>query len=281
MVKKFCGTVGVYTRRGVLSFRFWGCAAISALLMISFVLGDYISDGLNAAMYYFYMGVETSGSNELLIMLAAMPAITLFCDDRNSGEFFFLYTRTGKRIYPLAVTLSSAIIAAFSIIVSYLIFSAFILARYPLVPAMSAAELRQETLGMWNCGLLTSVPAAFYVLWIALKGAIAAIYAALGILLSVFITNVHLTLVSPMLTNLIDGLFVSVINPPFWINSSALYGFSLSLYLGFGGTLDGELFSVISAVYPFVFAFIAIIALSLITGKAITLKINSKLGVGE
>lgn len=281
MVRKFCGTVVVYTRRGVLSLRFWGCAVISALLMISFVLGDYASDGLNAGMYYFYMGVETSGSDELLIMLAAMPAITLFCDDRNSGEFFFLYTRTGKRIYPLAVTLSSAIIAAFSVIVSYLLFSAFILAKYPLVPPISAAELRQETIGMLNCGLLTSVPAAFYVLWIALKGSIASLYSAIGILLSVFITNAHLTLVSPMLTSMIDGFFVSVINPPFWMSSSSLYGFSLSLYLNFGGTLDGELFSVISAVYPFIFTFVIIFVLSVITGNAITLKLNSKLGAGE
>lgn len=281
MVRKFCGTVGVYTRRGVLSLRFWGCAVISALLMISFVLGDYASDGLNAGMYYFYMGVETSGSDELLIMLAAMPAITLFCDDRNSGEFFFLYTRTGKRIYPLAVTLSSAIIAAFSVIVSYLLFSAFILAKYPLVPMMSAEELRRETLGMRNCGLLTSVPIAFYALWIALKGAIAALYSVLGILLSVFITNVHLALVSPMIISKVIEIFSAVFDLPFWLDAATVYGYSLSLYFGFGGTLDGELFSVISAVYPFVFTLIAVILTALAAGKAITLKLNSKLGAGE
>ena len=206
MVKKFCKTVGVYAGRGIFSLRFWGCAVISSLLMISFVVRDYTSMGSNFAMYYFYMGIESSGSDDLLVMLAAMPAVTLFCDDQKSGEFLLFYSRTGKKIYPLAVTFSAAIISAFSMIISYMIFSAFILAKYPLVPPIPAEELRRETLGMANCGLLTGVPTAFYALWIALKGANAALYSVLGILISILITNVHLTLVSPMLTSMVMGL---------------------------------------------------------------------------
>lgn len=280
--KKFFKTVGAYTGRGILSLRFLGCTLVSALLMFSFVESDYFLHFSDSTLYYFYMNVEEGRSYDLLNMIAALPAITLFCEDYNSGKFLLAYSRTGKKIYPFAVTLSSGIITALSVTIAYLIFSAIILfSGYPAVPDLEPAVLRWETIGFANSGLLPTAPVLFYALWIARGALCAAVYSMLGILLSVFITNIHLTIVSPLMMSMLYDIFNRVINLPFWMNFGSVYSGSLTLFFGFGGTLDDEIFSFISAVYPLIYTIVSVIIISIITEKMISLKLNSKLGVSR
>lgn len=280
--KKFFKTVGVYTGRGIFSLKFLGCTLVSALLMFSFVESDYFIHFSDSTLYYFYMNVGEGGSSDLLVMIAALPAITLFCEDYSSGKFLLAYSRTGKKIYPFAVTLSSGIITALSVIITYLIFSAVILlGGYPAVPDLEPAVLRWETIGLANSALLPTAPVLFYALWIIREALRAAVYSMLGILLSVFITNIHLTIVSPLMLNMLFDIFDKIIPLPFWCNFFKVYSGGLGLFFGFGGTLDDEIFSLISAVYPFTYTIISVIIISIITGKMISLKLNSKLGVSR
>lgn len=279
--KKFFKTVGVYTGRGIFSLRFLGCTLVLALLMFSFVESDYFRH-FDVTLYYFYMNVGEGYSTDLLNMIAALPAITLFCEDYSSGKFLLTYARTGKKIYPFAVTLSSGITTAILVTVSYLIFSAVILlGGYPAVPDLEPAVLRWETIGLANSALLPTVPVLFYALWIVREAMCTAVYSMLGILLSVFITNIHLTIVSPLMMSMLYDIFNRVIRLPFWMDFGSVYSGSLSLFFGFGGTLDDEIFSPISAVYPFIYTIISVIIISIITGKMISLKLNSKLGVSR
>lgn len=275
-LKKILKTVEIYTVRGIFSLGFFGSAVTAALLMISFIQSDYAAEFPNLSLYYFYMGAGCGGSDELLIMLAALPAVTFFCEDCGSGRFLLTYSRTGKKIYPFAVTFSAGLVTAVSVIITYLIFSAFILLKYPLVPPIEPAELRRETIGMANSALLVTAPAVFYALWIIREALIAAVYSMLGILLSAFITNVHLTLVSPLILCMMTDIFSRVIKLPFWLDINLIYGGSIGLYRGFGGTLDGEIFSMISAVYPFIFTIFLIILISVITGKVIAAKLRGR-----
>lgn len=279
-VKKFFKTFEVYTGRGIFSLRFLGCTIVSALLMFS-LESNYLSH-FDLTLYYFYMNVGEGDSTDLLNMIAALPAITLFCEDYNSGKFLLTYSRTGKKIYPFAVTLSSGITTALSVTIAYLIFSAIILlSGHPAVPDLEPAVLRWETIGMANSALLATAPVMFYILWIVREALCAAVYSMLGILLSVFITNIHLTIVSPLMMSMLYDIFNRVIRLPFWMNFGSVYSGSLTLFFGFGGTLDDEIFSLISAVYPFIYTIISVIIISIITGKMISLKLNSKLGVSR
>ena len=85
-------------------------------------------------------------------------------------------------------------------------------------------------------------------------------------------SDVHLTVVVPILLNTVFGIIASIIQPPFWLDLRIIFGSGAGLYLGFGGDLAGSLFSVISAVYPFAFSFFVVIMLFFLEIKAIRLK---------
>ncbi len=161
---------------------------------------------------------------------------------------------------------------------SYIFFSLVILAKYPLVPAISTEEIRISTIGMINSGLLTVKPILFYVIFILNKVAMAAFYTSVGIVISTAITDIHLTIVLPVLMNVVFGLVAEILQPPFWLDLRIIFSTGAGLYLNFGGDLDGSLFSVISAIYPFVFTFVMVILFSLIENKIIKFKQSLNLG---
>ncbi len=267
----------MYIKRGVFSLKFIGCTFLTVMLMTSFVYLDYINN-IGSALYYFYQGIESSGSVYFLIMLASMPGIVMFCEDWSCGVFDFLMVRSGRRKYAFSVIFGSATVSSLSILLSYIFFSLVILAKYPLVPAISTEEIRISTIGMINSGLLTVKPILFYVIFILNKVAMAAFYTSVGIVISTAITDIHLTIVLPVLMNVVFGLVAEILQPPFWLDLRIIFSTGAGLYLNFGGDLDGSLFSVISAIYPFVFTFVMVILFSLIENKIIKFKQSLNLG---
>lgn len=171
--------------------------------------------------------------------------------------------------------LAAGVTAAATAIVSYLIFSAFVLTKYPLLPEVEEDQFRVTVIGFPNSGLMyTGHEVLCYALYILSQGARAAFYAAAALFQSIIITNKHLTAILPVLLY-ICYFTLNIYNfLPELLNPYVLFWNGFRLYLIFGGTQDGSLFSPIAAAYPFIYCAAMLTVLSLIGTKLLRMKIN-------
>lgn len=278
-MREFLGIFLTHLKRGILSPMFGICTGICTLMMVFLVNGALNTDYYNLpGLYYFLSQADNKGSIYLTMMITAFPAAMLFYDDWKSGNFKFIITRVGRRKYTLAVTSAAGIISAAVMILSYVIFSLVVLTKFPSVPNMDAETLRASTLGFPNSGLLYTGNAFWcYLLYFLTKGAMAAFFAAVAILQSMIITNKHLTAISPVLVYILYFSFNLFYILPAVANPFVLFENGYKLYLVFGGTQDGSLFSPISGIYPIIFCVVISVILALIESKILRTKMNKNL----
>ncbi len=91
------------------------------------------------------------------------------------------------------------------------------------------------------------------------------------------ITNKHLTAISPVLLYICYFTFNLFLILPAVLNPYVLFWNGFKLYLVFGGTQEGSLFSPIAAAYPFIYCAVILIALSLIGTKILRVKMNKSI----
>lgn len=278
-MREFFGVFKTHVRRGTVSSAFLICTALYTALMILCVFDTYstvtyagTSDrGLN----YFLDRVRGRTSDYFMIMITCFPAVMLFYEDWTSGSFKHIVNRSGRGKYAFAVILAAGVTAAAAAVISYLIFSAFVLTKYPLIPEMEPEQFRVNVIGFPNSGLLfTGHEILCYALYILSQGARAAFYAAAALFQSIIITNKHLTVISPVL------LYICYFTLNIWfflpelLNPYVLFWNGFRLYILFGGTQDGSLFSPIAAAYPFVYCAVMLTVLSLAAAKILRVKMN-------
>ena len=102
----------------------------------------------------------------------------------------------------------------------------------------------------------------------------AAFYAVFAVFQSMLFTNRHLTLISPVLIYILYFSFNLYYVLPVVVNPFLLYKSVFKLYLVFGGTLDGSLFSPIAAIYPMLFTIVIMVGLALAEAKILRIKMN-------
>jgi len=248
-----------YIKRSVLSPMFAVCSLICAVLMIFFVYRDYQFGGDNLGLFYFLQGVDSSGAFNFLMLVAAFPAVLNFCFDYESGYFTFITPRCGVGRYALSISFSTGIISGAAIIISYLLFSFFILTKYPLVPNLDMPTLKSQVLGFANSGLLLEDKSVVcYILFFLTRAAMTAYFSVFAVTCSIAVTNKHLTSILPLLIYVIFDM----VKLPIFLNPSLLYENGLALYLKFGGDIEGGLYSVGSALYPFIYCAVSVVLLS-------------------
>ena len=279
-MREFFGTFNGHLKRGVLSPMFVICIAASTLLMILYVAPYYHPDSYRVlpALYYFLQQADDLSSMYFTMMVVAFTASILLYDDWKSGNFKFIISRVGRIKYTFAITLAAGLTAALVMLISYMLFSAFILVNFPALPDMAPAELRNRTIGFPNSGLLyTGHVFLCYLLYYLTRSAMAGFFAAFSVFQSMIITNRHFTAISPVLMYIFYFAFNLFYILPTVVNPFVLYWNGFKLYLTFGGTQDGNLFSPIAAIYPILFTVVTMMLLSLIEAKILRSKMNKSL----
>lgn len=274
-MKEFWGTLTTHIKRGIISPMFFICTGLCVLLMFVFVAEDY--DAFQG-LYRFLDRVDKRGAVYLIMMITAFPAATMFYDDWTSGNFKFIIPRVGRKKYTFAVTIAAGFTAAAVMILSYIIFTIFVLTKTSAVPDMDTLKLREHSFGFPNSGLLYTGHAFLcYLLYFLTRGAMAAFFAAVAILQSMIVTNKHLTVISPVLVYILYFSFNLYKILPALANPFVLFRNGYKLYLVFGGTEDGSLYSPIAGVYPIIFCAVIITVISLIETKILRLKMNKSI----
>lgn len=280
-MKELFKTFSGYIRRGIISPAFIISAAVCTLLMF-FFLGDradpngyYDLPGFQPGLNQFLNYVDHAGMEYMIMAIAAFPAATMFYDDWKTGYFKLVVPRVGRKKYTFSVTLAAGVTAAAVMILSYTIFSIYILSKFPAVFDLSPNELRERTIGFPNSGLLyTGHVFLCYLFYFLTRGAMAAFFAVFAVFQSMLFTNRHLTLISPVLIYILYFSFNLYYVLPVVVNPFLLYRNGFQLYLVFGGTLDGSLFSPIAAIYPTLFTIVIMVGLALVEAKILRLKMN-------
>lgn len=279
-MREFIGIFKTHVRRGILSPMFWLCTALLTLLMIlsvweSYSIEYYVPASSTHGLNYFLDRVRGRTSDYFMMMIICFPAVMLFFEDWRSGNFKFIINRSGRGKYAFAVILSAGATAAALTVIAYLVYSAFILAKFPLIPDKDAEQLRMDVIGFPNGGLLLSGHEVLcYALYILSQGARAAFYAAAAVFQSIIITNKHLTAISPVLLYICYFTLNLYYFLPELLNPYVLFWNGFRLYLIFGGTQDGSLFSPIAAAYPFIYCAVMLTVLSLAAAKILRVKMN-------
>lgn len=245
-------------------------------MLMFFVYEQYSSEYyVPPGLYYFLQQADNSASVYLIMMITAFPAAMLFYDDWTSGNFKFIISRVGRKKYAIAVTLAEGITAAAVMILSYVIFSGVVLLKFPAVPDMDTETLRAYSLGFPNSGLLYTGNAFWcYLLYFLTRGAMSAFFAVIAIFQSMLITNKHLTIISPVLVYILYFSFNLYYIFPALINPFVLYRNGYKLYLEFGGTPEGSLFSPAAGLYPLIFTIIIVAVLSIAEAIILRKKMN-------
>lgn len=254
----------VYLRREIFSLSFIASVLLSTMLMIFFVFMDYKNNYSNEmGLYYFLRGVEYSGADSLLIILAIFPVAAIFCEDWESGIIKFTLARSGGTRYAFAVTFTSAVSSGLCMFLSYILFSLFILTRHQLVPNAGTEELINDIFGFPNSELLLNgKPILCYFLYYLTRSAMTAFYAALAILQSIIVTNRRFAIISPVMMELLLSFIFGSIGLPSYLDPLALFTDHLGLYRDFGGDLESISFSPLTAAYPVIYCAVALIAIS-------------------
>lgn len=279
-MREFIGIFKTHVRRGILSPMFLLCTVLLTVLMIlavweSYSIEYYVSASSVHGLNHFLALLRGSTSDYFMMMIICFPAVMLFYEDWKSGNFKLIINRSGRGKYAFAVILSAGATAAALTVIAYLIYSAFILAKFPLIPDKDAEQLRMDVIGFPNGGLLLSGHEVLcYALYILSQGARAAFYAAAAVFQSIIITNKHLTAISPVLLYICYFTLNLYYFLPELLNPYVLFWNGFRLYLIFGGTQDGSLFSPIAAAYPFIYCAVMLTVLSLAAAKILRVKMN-------
>ncbi len=281
-MKEFFGVFKTHVKRGILSPMFLICTALCAALMILIVFDSYTTEtyaslsGQKEGLNYFLDKVRGRTHDYFRMMIICFPAVMLFYEDWTSGNFKLIINRCGRAKYTFAAIFSAGVTAAAVTIISYLIFSAFVLTKYPLVPTIEGQQqFRMSVIGFPNAGLLyTGNEVLCYALYILSQGARSAFYAAIALFQSMIISNKHLTAISPVLLYICYFTFNLYDILPELLDPYVLFWNGFRLYLIFGGTQDGSLFSPIAAAYPFIYSAVMLMILALIGTKILRVKMN-------
>lgn len=278
-MKEFFGTLTTHVKRGIVSPMFFICTGLNTLLMFFFVSETYnMSSPANHGLNYFLDRIDHSGAIYFTMMITVFPAVMLFYEDWTSGFFKFVITKAGRKKYISGVLIASGLTAAAVMILSYTVVSLFVLTKYPLVPDMDADKLRITTFGFPNSGLIYTGHALLcYALFFLTQGARAAFFAVVAVIQSMIITNRHLTAVSPVLLYILYFSLNLYYITPNLANPYVLFWNGYKLYLIFGGTEDGSLFSPVAGIYPMLYCAVVVTLLSLIGSKILHVKMNKSI----
>lgn len=231
------------------SAKFW-VAVILYLLILSFSTTDLYYPG--AGVYYLLGFVLERAPREILIFICAIPSACFFTDEWRSGRFIYSFTRIKKRGYAISVIFSAFLTALMICVIATTLYILGLSIFCPITGGNDEGFI-QTMNSCANGGLLIKGHIfAYYFLNELTQGCCMGIFSAGAVIISVIITNPHITVVSSMVLYSVATNALSILNAPKMSNPFFVMSESVYVIQTFSPN-SRENFSVISMLYPYIY----------------------------
>lgn len=233
----------------------------AAVLFIS-TYGDYKVSETAGAEYFIHYAFMNGSTSYFLPVICALASATVFCREWISGYFVFTCSRIGKFGYIAAIQGSAALSAFIVSALGTLIYFGIICIKFPIIstdPNLINGIIQGYTYG----GLIGEGKIMlYYALTIILQGAFSALLSSAAVVVSMFIVNPYLTIVSPMVLYIVVSNAMSVLSLPRMLNPYYVFSNFKYVNIAFGDTGENT-FNLIAGLYPFTYAIAFIILASI------------------
>ena len=237
------------------SARFWGAVILYDFMLIyairyTFYIGQPVSYTLRSALM---VNTET-----FLLLICAMPSAALFAEDWCSRRFMYSYLRTKKLGYAASTMLSTFIISA---LVSVIAMSLFIIGLSfinPIIGNVEDMSYFTQTMMTTNGELLVNGHIfLYYALTVLTYSCFMGTMSSFGALLSVWLTNPYIAMVSPIVLIKLFEIPVLLFHLPPLIEPRVAFSLMNHPY---HILIDetGQGVHIISTLFPYFYAFVCL-----------------------
>lgn len=164
-------------------------AIVGTVLTCYISARDYIVDDMNV-VYIIELMLNLGMMKKVLVFFAAIPFVTAFCQDYNSGYINFVLSRSSEKKYLISTVLSCVLSGFSAIFIGISIFGAILSVLYPVQT--------YETVGVYS-----SVAAQHPFLYLLILNSVFSLYAAVwtmaGLALSAILVDGMVALGSPLI----------------------------------------------------------------------------------
>lgn len=262
-MEKVLSTIGSNCFYSLRSGKFWAAVGvlIGAMLLYTFdmykpwAVGENgLSSPVTQPIFFYILQLFYTGLRELSILICAVPAAGIFAEEWCSGRFIYSYTRNKKLGYTASTVLSAFFIAAMTCAVSMILYMMITAAiGNPFSGDVTDISFIQMTEAVINGGLLLKGHTfLFYFLLVLTYSIGVGVFSAGAVFISVLITNQYIAVVSSMVLYTVLSNVFTILHGPALLNVWFVFG-----TVSFINQMEEQVtenFSVISMLYPFIFA---------------------------
>ena len=217
-MKRFLGNVRVDLRRAFFSFGF--ILAVVGMCVALFsgasTEGRSIKDGTD--VLYLYMVAHGQGFSTLSMIFATMPFATSFCTDWNNQFIRPTVIRTNIKSYGISKVFTTALAGGSAVALGEVLFILLLRLYVPLVDRQGHMLAGAGSDSVYGSLLSSGNFAAYFASQILIVFFGAAFFAVLALWISTYLTNVFVTLASPVLSFYFITDFTREFGLPAWLN---------------------------------------------------------------
>ncbi len=278
-MRRILSAVGSNCFYALRSGKFWAVVGvfIGVMLLYTFDLYKPWAVGENGLpspvaqpIFFYILWLFDMGLREFSILICAVPAAGIFAEEWCSGRFIYSYTRNGKLGYTTSTVLSAFFIAAMTCAVSMILYMVITAAiGNSFSGDVNDISFIQMTDAVINGGLLLKGHTfLFYFLLVLTYSCGVGVFSAGAVLISVLITNQYIAVVSSMVLYTVLSNVFTILHGPRLLNVWFVFG-----VVSFINEIEEQVtenFSVVSMLYPFIFA--AVMLMIFITASYFLIK---------
>lgn len=211
-MKKILSVISVNVLNALRSAGFWGAVILYVLMLIytvrfTFYIGQPVS--------YTLTDVLVANTEDFLLLICAVPSAALFAKEWCSGRFLFSYLRTKKLGYAASSMLSTFIISALVSIIGLSLFIIGLSFINPIIGDIEEQSYFYRTMSSTNGELLIKGHIfLYYALTVLNYACFTGILSAFAALVSVWLTNPYIAMVSPIVLTKLFELAVKIFHLP-------------------------------------------------------------------
>lgn len=217
-MKQLLGNARLDFRRAYFSFGFIIAVVGMCLALISGASteGSMIKNG--ADVLYLYIVAHVQGFSMLSVIFATMPFATSFCTDWNTQFIRPTIIRTTIKNYGISKVFTTALSGGSAVALGEVLFILLLRLYLPLVDRQGHMFANAVSDPVYGSLLSGGNYAAYFASRILLAFFAAAFFAVLALWISTYITNVFVTLASPILSFYILTTLTGLIGLPRWLD---------------------------------------------------------------
>lgn len=249
-MKEFVFTMGMYLEKTLGSLRFWLAAAayVGILLIIS---QDLFSPP--ASVSYIMHYAFSNSTSYFLLAVCALPSAAVFAEEWNAKRFVSVYTRAKKLRFSASMIISSFLSALLVSLTATTFFMLMISFKYPLCGDPADIGFVQQLDTYANGALPVSGNwFLYYFSDLLLQGSLMGVFSAMSTMISVKLTDPHISVVLPMVLYIVITNICGLLNVPVFLNPYRVYSHSRYLLNAFSPDSERN-FSLISMLYPHIY----------------------------